>query len=238
MRWMTWMLPVCAPTLLLAQRTTLVVNVGEAQTGAFVTDALIRLPDLGRIARTNWQGEAHIANLPAGDYRVQVRKVGYAPSDVTMRVSGDTASAYFELEPTGTSLDTVRVTATFYSPQMQEFDMHRRLGIARIIGDTVLAKARNQSLPVLLASRFPVSIVADTMAHGLWTVGKLGFWQAQQGLVVPCTFYLDGFKFYDALETLKPDDLIGVEYYSPLNAPAQYKVQGTGPCVILLWQRW
>lgn len=227
-----------APLPLAAQRTLLVVDVGETQSGAFVQDALIRLPDVGRVARTNWHGEARIEHLAPGDYRVQVRKFGFAPSEVTMRLSGDTATAFFELERVATSLDTVRITAAFYSPHLQELDTHRRLGIARIIPDTVLATARNQSLAVLLTRRFPVSIVDDTMGQGTWTVGRLAEWQSQQAQIVPCTFFLDGFKFYDPLETLKPDDLVGVEYYTNLNAPVQYRAQGVGPCVILMWERW
>lgn len=100
-------------------QSLLVVNVGEAPSGAFVQDALIRLPDIGRVARTNWRGEARVADLAPGDYRVQVRKLGYAPSEVTLRITRDTASAYFALERAASQLDTVRVYAAPYTAQMQ-----------------------------------------------------------------------------------------------------------------------
>jgi len=61
--------------------TTLIVSVGDAMNGAFIADAEVRLPSLGRTARTKWDGEASFAGLSPGQYRVQVRAVGYAPAD-------------------------------------------------------------------------------------------------------------------------------------------------------------
>lgn len=230
------------PGVLVAQRTTLVVDVGDDATGAFIQDALIRIPQLGRVARTNWQGEARVANLEPGDYRVQVTKVGFAPSEVVMRIAGDTASAFFSLQRLASQLDTVRVYATQYTTQMQELDLHRRLGIARIVGESALAKARSQSLPVFLVGHLPVMLLPIGTTG--WTVGSpvpatgtrrsLGGTNPWPG----CDIYLDGMPFHDDLETLHPDELLAVEYYTDINAPVKYRAGGVGPCVLLLWSKW
>lgn len=233
-----------APTMLAAQRTILVVNVGEAQTGAFVADAQVRIPELGRLWRTNWQGEARIPALPPGDYHIQVRRLGYAPSEVVMRISRDTASAFFTLERATTHLDTVRVLAqgsTAVSAQVQQFYTDRRLGIARILTDSMLAKAKMQSLAVVFASHFHVRLLPDP-DNGGWTVANpisighrttLGRGGGQA--TSACDVWLDGARYFDALEKIHPDELLGVEYFDDVNAPAQYR--NGGACVLLLWSK-
>ena len=88
--------------------TTLVVSVGDAMNGAFIADAEVRLPSLGRTARTKWDGEARFAELSPGQYRVQVRAVGYAPADIDAQLTGDSIGIHFELERIPSALDAVR----------------------------------------------------------------------------------------------------------------------------------
>ena len=66
------------------QSSVLVVSVGDAATGAFIPDAQVRLPSVGRVARTQWNGEARVAGLSDGRYRIQVRAIGYAPAMSTI----------------------------------------------------------------------------------------------------------------------------------------------------------
>ena len=62
-----------------SQSTVLIVSVGDAGTGAFIPDAQVRLPSVGRVTRTQWDGEARFTGLSNGRYRIQVRAIGYAP---------------------------------------------------------------------------------------------------------------------------------------------------------------
>src|ERR1041385_2674135 len=74
--------------------STLIVSVGDNATGAFISDAQVRLPSEGRVARTQWNGEARFSGLANGRYRIQVRAIGYAPSDIDMPINGDSAGIY------------------------------------------------------------------------------------------------------------------------------------------------
>src|SRR4051812_26429807 len=109
--------------------TTLVVQVGDAASGAFLADAQVRVPSVGRISRTKWNGEASFGGLASGKYRVQVRAIGYAPGDVDMLVSGDTANVMFNLEHLPAGLDTVRVIADKLPRGLREFEQRRKSNI-------------------------------------------------------------------------------------------------------------
>src|SRR5215212_4000962 len=78
-----------------SQSTVLVVSVGQVGTGAFIADAQVRLPSIGRVMRSQWNGEARFTGLSEGRYRIQVRAIGYAPADIEMPVSGDSAGIHF-----------------------------------------------------------------------------------------------------------------------------------------------
>lgn len=243
MRRFTPLLLLCTPALVAAQHTLLVVNVGDGATGAFVADAQVRIPELGRLWRTDWQGEARIAVTPSGDYHIEVRKLGYAPSTVVMRVAGDTAAAFFALDRATSHLDTVRVLAqgsSIASPQIQQFYTDRRMGIARIVTDSMLARAGGRSLAVFFASHFPVRLTPDS--NGGWTVANpiskghrttLGRGGASSN--ASCDVWLDGARYFDSLDKIHPDELLGAEYFDDVNAPAQYR--NGGACVLLLWSK-
>src|SRR5262245_55827642 len=108
------------------RESVLVVSVGDVKTGAFIPDAQVRLPALGRIVRTKWDGEARFIGVAEGRYRVQVRAIGYAPGDIELDVKGDTASLHFELEKLNPLLDTVRVKATRIDRHLDEFETRKR----------------------------------------------------------------------------------------------------------------
>ena len=57
-------------------------------------------------------------------------------------------------------------------------------------------------------------------------------------MACPVRIYVDGHPAVGlTLDTMKPDELIGVEYYSRTFAPVQYKPVGNYCKVILLWTR-
>lgn len=70
--------------------TVLVVQVADAATNGFIADAQVRLPSIGRVARTRWDGEVQFDGLTNGKYRIEVRAIGYAPGNVTVALIGDT----------------------------------------------------------------------------------------------------------------------------------------------------
>src|SRR5262245_6030227 len=82
--------------------SVLVVQVADATTNGFIADAQVRIPTIGRMARTRWDGEVQFENLDKGKYRIEVRAIGYAPGDVDVALIGDTLPVFFSLERVST----------------------------------------------------------------------------------------------------------------------------------------
>jgi hypothetical protein len=247
--------------------TTLIVSVGDAATGAFISGAEVGLPSLRKTARTAWDGEARFSALTTGKYHIQVRALGYAPGDLDVEVTGDSMGVHFQLERVTAALDTVRVTDRKILPRMEEFESRRKMGLGRFLTDSALRDDRSQSMQWVLASRFPGIRVRD---HGVESMEPSGF---AGDMSCPVLIYVDGIKVSDVsreqaikeatqrlagggggkgtlvpqpetphreifpLDNLRPDSLAGVEVYSRTTAPVQYKPLGTYCKVVLLWTR-
>jgi hypothetical protein len=231
------------PSTLPAQRHSLIVSVADAVTGKPLEGAQVRLPDIGRAGRADWIGEVRIRDVSAGLHRVQVRMVGYAPSEITVRVEGDSTGAVFMLEQTAAQADTVKIIEHENVPaKLFEFEAHKKMGIARILQDTALERVTPDRLSLTLATRFP-GLALEILRDGHTTVKSLrqsgDIWNSKCSVAM----YLDGQKMgQDQYETLDPKLLAGVEYYPMNMAPAQYRfapgsVKGDSAisCVVLLF---
>lgn len=199
----------------------LIVQVDDATSGAFVPDAQVRVPSIGRIARTKWDGEASFAGLPRGRYRVEVRAIGYAPGNVDVAVGDDSRPVHFDLERVTPGLDTIRVTATATTRGLREFEDRRRHGLGRFFGDSALAEHYAKGTGLFLA-----------------TIPGFRGGRYRDGCAP--RFYLDGFELKAfSLEAIRLQDLAGVEVHSPSTVPVQYRTYGSELCaVILLWTKW
>ena len=235
---------------------------GDAISRAYVVDAEVRLPTLGRTARTGRNGEARFGGLPDGEYRIQVRAHGYAPSDVDARVTGDTVNVHFALERIRAVLDTVRVSDTKPSLRLAEFERRRSAGIGRFLTDSVLADDKTRSLQYVLATRFPGISVKERGIISTQPSGLAGDNEC------PVLIYLDGVQLESVdrkplklpgpqqgrrggpprptdpnerkianLDIIRPDELTGVEVYSRTSAPQEYRPLGNYCKVVLLWTR-
>lgn len=223
-----------------AQNSVFIANVADASTNAPVTDALVEVSDIGRTARTDWIGEAHLENIPRGQHRVTVRHIGYVPAEVEIVFTRDTVGYVFLLSPSPPVLDTVRTTAksSVVPLRLQNFEMRRRMGIGRFLTDSVLLKERTQPIASIMARHFP----------GLFTVGfSQGIWRRWKG-DVPCRpdTYVDGVRYGPVrgkddpldLRFIDGEDVAGVEYYTEVSAPAQYRRPGMICGVILIWLKY
>src|SRR5262245_27370051 len=136
-------------------RAVLVVQVADAATNGFIADAQVRIPTVGRIARTRWDGEVQFDNLDNGKYRIEVRAIGYAPGEVDVALTGDTLPVFFSLERVSTTLDTVRVRAERTSRNLREFEERRQHKIGRFFTDSALIDNRAKGLQLMLATQVP-----------------------------------------------------------------------------------
>jgi len=236
-----------------AARTVLVVQVADATTNGFIADAQVRLPTIGRVARTRWDGEVQFDNLDNGKYRIEVRAIGYAPGETTIALIGDTLPVFFSLERISTALDTVRVRAETTPRNLREFETRRRHNIGRFFTDSVIAEHRAQGLQLFLATRVPGLFYSCTKSF-CTLVAK----NAERDCAV--LMYLDGFKLgvtigprYSLAPTMQPnvslqdpiefdkfrlEELAGIEVYSRTDAPPQYRPSGDYCKVVLLWSKW
>jgi len=227
-----------------AATSVVVAGVADADTGAPLTDALVRLPDLGRAARTDWIGEARIAGIKPGLVRIEARKLGYAPADVTLIVNGDSIGPVFMLSRSTAALDTVRVFGQLVPARLEEFERRRHMGIGRFLTDSVLEKEGNLSLAVALSMRLPgIRAVQDPdiPSHSRLVSTRIGATTPRgRGLQLDCAVdvYLDGFLYLDDIDSISPREIAGVEFYTMGSAPPRYR-RGTGSCqVMLIWSKY
>jgi len=227
-------------------KTVLVVQVADAATNGYVADAQVRLPAIGRVARTRWNGEVQFDNLDNGKYRIEVRAIGFEAGDVDVALIGDTLPVFFSLERVS-ALDTVRVRAERTSRNLREFEERRRHHIGRFFTDSALMDNRAKGLKVMLATQIPGLMVAGNgVISGEVTGG------------CPVYFWIDGFlvtpmpggpigpnglrgvregRVLD-LEPLRLEEFAGMEVYSRLEAPPQYRPPEQFCKVVLLWSKW
>jgi hypothetical protein len=218
-----------------------VAGVADAATGAPLEGALVQMPEVGESGRTNWIGEAALNGIPFGKHRIQVRKLGYTPADVDLYVQGDSLGPVFMLDRATAKLDTVFVSGEWHPRRMSEYFARERMHIGRFVSGSVLAKEGTRDLAFFLSMRIPGLRAVPESKFEL-THYKLMSTRPQPakelGQISPlCNIdvYIDGFFSYIDLNSLFPQDLAGVEYYSMESAPAAYR-RATGSCgVLLLW---
>ncbi len=223
--------------------SVIVVGVADGQNGAPLPDAVVRLPDVGKTARTDWIGEARF-RVPRGTHVVEVRRLGYAASSVTILAQGDSVGPVFMLERLTTSLDTVRVLGRWVPARLAEFEQRRRMGIGRFLTDSALEREGNRSVALVLSMRFPgIRAAPDPDSPGHYALQStrvntlLPHDASKFSAVCKVDVYLDGI-LYNEYDSLFPTDLAGVEFYTMGTAPPQYR-RGTGACqVMLLWSKW
>jgi hypothetical protein len=93
-------------------------------------------------ALSNLRGVFVLDSITPGERKVIVRKIGYAPLEITWPfAAGDSVVKIFELETIHT-LDSVRTVANVASdPRMAEFEEHRKLGFGKFYTKEDIDKA-------------------------------------------------------------------------------------------------
>lgn len=153
------------PAALVAQnrRSTLSVGVADAQTGAPIRGAEVVLPELKLLARTDSMGQARVPGVPLGEHRVRVRLFGYEPSDVRLKLEGDTTGAVFRLEKSVATLGTVNVTATEVPAALKDFETRRKQALGKYLVESDLTKEGSRDFTLVASMRFPgLSVQTDT----------------------------------------------------------------------------
>lgn len=231
-----------------------VANVADASTSAPLRDAVVVISDLARSGRTDWIGEARLAGLPRGRHTVTVRHIGHVPATVEIAFTQDTVGYVFMLAPSPPVLDTVRTNArvSVVPPELHDFEMRRAMGIGRFLTDSVLQKERTQPIASIMSRHFPGVYSAfmdrsvlrrncDTRGAAPPRDGRPDVYidGVRYGLTEPPGGSRSSVPPADALDLrfINGDDVAGVEYYTELSAPAQYRRPGMVCGVVLIWLR-
>jgi hypothetical protein len=238
--------------------TALSAHPSRAQTPAvidgLVADSALRPLDGATVAvfgtnvhvETGSSGRFRIQQVPAGQYLLIVRKVGYRPiSGFIALAANDTLRLSYTMERALATLDTVVVTGQYLSLKMAEFELRRRQHVdGAFLGPDDIEKRGSVFTTELLRTFLGVSVVALSSGGGMTQYVALnaripvgGF--GGGGCVMPV--FVDGIRQPTPVnldQLPSPRELAGVEVYlGSASLPQQYAL-GSGFCGgILLWRR-
>ena len=156
-----------------AIRGTVVDSSHAAVKGAEIT-VHNRATTATRIVETDASGNFSVGGLSVGDYRVTVRRDGFATADSQISlVGGATASLNFQLSPAGEKTE-ITVTGTVGTVRNDEPQLGDRLGSFQIT-ETPLLNNRTTYLPLLNAANRPALNQGDVfMNQNLFTTNGTG----------------------------------------------------------------
>lgn len=185
-------------------------------------------------ATTAESGRFRVTALPAGEYVILVRRLGYASASASLHLGeGDTLRPAFALRRAVAALDTMRTSATSAPTRLGEFEERRARQVGHFITQDEIEKRGPISIADMLRSVLSVGISeggARRMAYSLRAPGRC-----------PFQVFVDGQVFSergDLTTAPAPKEIAGVEIYSgPATIPLEYKRHDTMCGVILIWTR-
>jgi hypothetical protein len=234
--------------------TLVVAHVMDIRDGSLISAAEVMILGAEFRGRTDSLGRVAIAAVPAGEYSVEARRLGYKPAVTHVIVSGaDSLEVVLALSPISQALPGMKVTETAATIHLREFEERVRNHIGGFfITDSVIRRAEADGIEVLLKGRVP-GIRPVTRPDGkvlvFSTRGQTSLQTSlKSGGPPPCQVevFLDGVRLLDGDAALVPlIGLAGIEYYPPSYAPPQYRISapvgsgnGGSACgVLLLWTR-
>lgn len=207
---------------------------------------------------TGANGRFRITSVPAGQYALVVRRLGYQPVVRVVDIAdGDTLRVSILLEPAAPSLDTVTVTARRMSSRMAEFEARRAKGEGQFMTAEEIHKRNSVRVTELIRTFRSVSVRPTDGPGGqyryLAVSGRNPITMPRKGVgsplrdsifSTPCYMrvFVDGVPMptpFDLDLLPSPLELAGIEVYaSPATVPLEFKVSAGTICgVILVWTR-
>ncbi len=234
----------------------------RAEKGAPIAGADVLLRPSGLVGRTAEDGRFSIGNIPAGDYVLIVRAVGYQPLEGEAEIRGkDTVEVTFELKRSVQVLESVHVEAPGPKPvvaKMVEFEERRKVGLGRFLTRVELERREHSALSDVLRMVAGMKLVRRPSECGDGYAGATGrggqikweTWMTCSGYPMSpacfMTIYVDGIRLWIWGQEEVPDldklltviTLEGIEIYrGPSETPIAYQSTGSACGAILLWTR-
>jgi hypothetical protein len=193
---------------------------------------------------TGSNGRFRLIRVPAGQYLLIVRRLGFHPlSGVVQVAANDTLRLSYQLEPAPQTLGPVVITEERRSFRMMEFEYRRKLGIGEFMSADEIDKRGSAQATDILRT-FPAIAVPDqSTGHGgtndHYAMSRRGATSFAgscvmailvDGVAMPTPFNLD---------LLPPArDLAGIEVFAgPAEIPLEYALYA-GTCgLVLVWTK-
>ncbi len=194
---------------------------------------------------TGPNGRFRILRVPAGQYLLIVRRLGFHPvSGVVQVAANDTLKLSYQLEPMPQTLGPVVITEERRSFRMMEFEYRRKLGIGEFMSQDEIEKRGSAQVTDILRT-FPAIAVPDQSAgHGgtndHYAMSRRGGTSFGSGSCV-MAILVDGVAMPTPfnLDLLPPArDLAGIEVFAdPAEIPMEYALYA-GTCgLVLMWTK-
>lgn len=219
-----------------------------------VTDTLLRplgsadvsVVGVGARVVTEESGRFRFLQVPAGQYLLVVRRIGFAPTSGIIEVpANDTLRLSYILARTTNLLDTIRVKETRVSMRMLEFEQRRAQGIGQFITQEQIERRGSMQTADYLRtlSGVDVSTLTSTQFQGKIALSKreagsvlgegAGACAMQiilDGIVMPRNFNLDLLP--------PPKQIAGIELYKgSATVPPQFGGADRRCGMIIFWTR-
>lgn len=182
---------------------------------------------------TDSVGIARLRLGTGGTHRLLVRKLGFAPLNVTSRLAAGTRDLTLHLREISPVLETVVVTGQ-RNRARSDFELRARTGIGDYFTEADIAKLKPECLqdllkriPGLQVTKYPGCRGGVSALRGAGTIYGDA---AANGCV---RLIVDGGPSagYDAVDV---NDILGVEYYDETTAPVRY---GTQCAAVIVWTK-
>lgn len=231
------------------------VLAGIGTIDGIVTDTLltplgaadVSVVGVGARVVTSENGRFRILQVPAGQYLLVVRRIGFAPTSGIIDVpANDTLRLSYILSRTTNLLDTIRVRETRVSMRMLEFDQRRRQGQGQFVTQEEIERRGSlqtsdfmRAMRGVEISKVTTRIFGGTQVYsrreggGYTEQGQQNYCAMQvllDGIVLPRNFDLDLLP--------PPKQIAGIEVYTgPASVPAQFGGVDRRCGVVAVWTR-
>jgi len=196
---------------------------------------------------TGENGRFRMLQVPAGQYLLVVRRVGYAPTSGIIDVpAADTLRVSYTLARSVSMLDTIRVKEQRVSMRMLEFEQRRSQGVGQFITREEIERRGSLQTSDFLRYMRGVQVSTNTTQAfaGTQVFSRReggGFSSDQQQQYCPMQVVLDGIILprYFNLDLLPPPKQIaGIEVYSgAATIPPQFGGPDRRCGVVAVWTR-
>jgi len=142
---------------------------GAVFTGVVVADsthtpiplAEVAFPELNKSETTNPHGEFRISGIPAGEYRISVRRIGYGAADAKLAFKGNETVERRVVLGRAVTLEPVKVVATARDMMRASFDENKAVGLGHFMTRDQIEKYDGMELATLLST-----ISSTAIAYG------------------------------------------------------------------------